>query len=257
MTTSTWWGVGLALALLIPVGALSAEEGKPAPVQKGSPAVNATPPALEDANDPLEPLNRVTSGFNTFLRTLLIDPLVDGYQAVTPDPVEKAISNAASNLNEPVTAISSFLQGDTENAGTATKRFFVNTTLGLGGTSDPASDMGMVQRKEDLGQAAGASGVDSGFYIVLPVIGPSNLRDASGDIITTIANPLPLAATAAGGVTEYSDNQDTIQEMTKGSLDSYALERNAYRQRRQFLINNGEIKADELPDIPDDEPESK
>ena len=88
-----------------------------------------TPPPADDqqqVNDPLESLNRVTSGFNAGVRGLIIDPIVDGYQAVTPEPVQKAVSNAVSNISEPVTAVSSLLQGDTENAGTATKRFFIN-----------------------------------------------------------------------------------------------------------------------------------
>ena len=97
-----------------------------------------------------------------------------------------------------------------ENAATATKRFIINTTVGLGGTSDPATGMGLEQREEDLGQALGASGFAPGSHFVLPIIGPSNFRDAAGDILTTLANPLPLAAKAASSGINYSNNQEDI-----------------------------------------------
>ena len=151
----------------------------------------------QERSDPFESINRVTSGFNAAVRGAIIDPLVDGYQAVTPQPVQEAVSNAVSNISEPVTAVSSLLQGDTDNAGTATQRFIINTTVGLGGTSDPATDMGLEQREEDLGQAFGASGMAPGPHLVLPIIGPTNMRDAAGDVLTTLVNPLPLAAKAA------------------------------------------------------------
>lgn len=112
--------------------------------------------------DPLEDINRITSGFNSIVRGAVLNPLVDGYRAVTPEPLQEAIGNAASNLTEPVTAVSSFLQGDTDNAETATKRFFINSTLGVGGLSDPATDMGHEQRREDLGQAAAVNGAEAG-----------------------------------------------------------------------------------------------
>jgi phospholipid-binding lipoprotein MlaA len=91
-----------------------------------------------------------------------------------------------------VTAVSSLLQGDSDNAATATKRFIINTTVGLGGTSDPAAEMGLEQRKEDLGQAFGANGVAPGPHLVLPIIGPSNIRDVTGDALTALVNPLEL-----------------------------------------------------------------
>jgi phospholipid-binding lipoprotein MlaA len=99
-------------------------------------------------SDLLEMLNRFTSGFNTILRKGFIDPAFDLYQYVTPDPIENAISNAASNLSEPLTVGSSLLQGDTENAGKSTQRFLINTTVGIGGLGDPATDMGIEARRD-------------------------------------------------------------------------------------------------------------
>jgi len=200
-------------------------------------------------NDPLEDLNRFTFGFNTIVRGAVLDPLVDGYQAVTPTFLQDAIGNAASNLSEPVTAVSSFLQGDSENAEKATKRFFVNSTIGVGGLNDPATEMGIDQRREDLGQAAAVNGAEEGMYIVLPLFGPSNTRDAIGDALTAVASPLPLVGAVAQGSVEYSKNQDDIQTITKGALDPYVVERDAYSQYRKFQINNGETAPQDAPTL--------
>ncbi|HEB78981.1 MAG TPA: VacJ family lipoprotein, partial [Rhodospirillales bacterium] len=161
--------------------------------QKTQKTSNAAPTATgAKVDDPLEPINRVTSGFNRVVRGAIINPLVDGYKAITPKPVQKGVSNVISNLTEPITAGSSLLQGDTKNAAAATKRFIVNSTLGFAGIKDEASKMGIKNRKVDLGQAAGADGVASGPHIVIPILGPSNMRDATGAIITGIANPLGI-----------------------------------------------------------------
>jgi len=135
------------------------------------------------------------------------------------------------------------LQGDTENASNATQRFLVNSTIGLGGTSDPAKEMGLESRPEDLGQAFGKSGMEAGPHIVLPIIGPSNMRDATGDILTTLANPLPLAGKAAQGTVSYSDNKELIDSATKNSVDQYTTEKTLYEQQRAVEINNGQIPA--------------
>lgn len=196
-------------------------------------------------DDPFEGINRFTFGFNQIFRGIILDPLIDGYQAVTPEPMQEALGNAASNLSEPATAISSLLQGDSENASNATKRFFINSTVGLGGLNDQATEMGIVQRREDLGQAAAVQGAKAGPYIVLPILGPSNSRDALGTALTAVANPLPLVGAAAATGVEYSQNQDDINSITKGALDPYTVEKNAYRQYRTFQINNGEVEAEQ------------
>jgi len=215
------------------------------------PVSSSTPETA--VNDPLEPINRVTSGFNRIFRKIIADPLVSTYQAITPDPVEKAVSNFASNLTEPVTAVSSLLQGDTDNASNAMGRFIVNTTVGLGGTADQASKLGIEQRQEDLGQAAGAGGMDGGVHIVLPILGPSNMRDLGGDILTGIANPLHAVTTAANAGTSYAENRDEINSMTQNSVDPYVVERDAYEQNRRYLINNGLAPMADIPDFEDDD----
>ncbi|MBT4933011.1 MAG: VacJ family lipoprotein [Rhodospirillaceae bacterium] len=213
---------------------------------------------LEDGDqkeviDPLEGLNRVTSGFNRIFRKVVADPLITTYKAVTPDPVEKGIANFAKNLTEPVTAASSLLQGDTDNASKAMGRFVVNTTAGMGGISDTASDLNIKENQEDLGQAAGAAGVEGGAHIVLPILGPTNLRDVTGDVLTTLINPLHTATTAANAGTNYAENKDEIEAMTKDSVDPYIVERNAYEQNRVYKINNGETQFIEIPDFDDED----
>jgi len=226
-----------------PSGAPPSSEPAAAP-----PAASSQAPA--ENPDPLEPVNRFTFKLNKVLRTLVIDPLIDAYQAVTPEPVQKAISNATTNLTEPVTAASSMLQGDTENAGIATKRFFINTTAGLGGTRDVAAEkMGLEHRKEDLGQAAGAQGVDTGPYLVLPIIGPSTTRDALGDVAVSVAVPPAGLANAANQATQYSENQDAINALTQGSLDPYVVEREAYLQHRRVEVSNEQGPLESIPNV--------
>jgi phospholipid-binding lipoprotein MlaA len=203
----------------------------------------------DDRNDPLESLNRFTSGFNSILRKGLIDPVVDLYQFVTPDPIENAISNAASNLSEPITFGSSLLQGDTDNAGSALQRFLINSTVGVAGLGDPATDMGIEARNEDLGQALGAHGVETGPHIVLPILGPTNLRDLTGDLPVMLLNPIPLAGTVAKGTVEYSGKQDTVRGIGKDAIDPYVAEREAYEQNRAYEVRNGNIESPNLVDF--------
>ena len=152
-----------------------------------------------------------------------------------------------------MTAASSLLQGDTDNASKAMGRFVVNTTAGMGGISDTASDLNIKENQEDLGQAAGAAGVEGGAHIVLPILGPTNLRDVTGDVLTTLINPLHTATTAANAGTNYAENKDEIEAMTKDSVDPYIVERNAYEQNRVYKINNGETQFIEIPDFDDED----
>lgn len=204
-------------------------------------------------DDPLESVNRFTSEFNRALRDAVIDPLVDGYQYVTPEPVQQSISNIFSNLTEPVTAVSSLLQGDTDNAGAATNRFIINTTIGVGGINDRATEMGIEQRREDLGQAMAKSGVGSGPHLVLPILGPTNFRDVTGDLLTGLASPLPLAMQAAGNGVTYSNYQDDINALSKNSVDPYITERSAYEQHRDYAVSNGVSSDSNFPTFAEDQ----
>ena len=246
--------VALAIGVGTAGAAEPAKEQAPTPPSDFKMQFHAPAPEAKD-DDPLESINRVTSEFNSLFRGLILDPLISGYRAVTPEGMQEAIANAANNLAEPITAVSSFLQGDTDNAGNATKRFLVNSTVGVGGLSDPATDMGIQSRPEDLGQAFGAGGMAPGPHIVLPILGPSNLRDATGDLLTAIANPLPLAGKAAQGTVNYSENQDAIKAATSNSVDPYTTEKALYEQHRQWEVSNGATSAPaDGPTLADDSP---
>ncbi len=239
----------LTLAALFAATLLSGGAGA-ALAEEKIPAAEA---AEQGTSDPLEGINRVTSGFNRIFRKVVADPLISTYQAVTPDPVEQGIANFAKNLTEPVTAASSLLQGDTDNASKAIGRFVVNTTAGMGGISDTASDLNMKETQEDLGQAAGSHGVEGGAHIVLPILGPTNLRDITGDVLTTLANPLHTAITAANTGTNYAENRDELEALTKDSIDPYIVERDAYEQNRTYKVNNGQTTFIDIPNFDDDD----
>ena len=193
----------------------------------------------QETFDPLEPVNRKISGFNRFFREAALDPLIDTYQAVTPDPVERSVRNFLSNLGEPVTIVSSLAQGDTDNAGRSMKRFAINSTIGLGGLRDKATEKGYERRKEDLGQALGAHGVGTGPHIVLPFFGPTNMRDAVSTVVQTAVNPVPLTDGVVDRTVRYSEARTSIQNLVDNSIDPYISEREAFEQSRQFAIANG------------------
>lgn len=237
--------LGLALLLAVPMAAHAGDAGQ---------GNDARPHYTFNKNDPLEPMNRTFSEMNRFFRRAFLDPLVTGYQAVTPKEMQASISNAVSNLTEPVTAVSSLLQGDANNAATATERFVVNSTVGLGGTRDPATGMGLKQRREDLGQAMGADGIAPGPHLVLPLLGPSNARDAVGDAVTALTSPLPLAASVGSDFVEYSDNRNTIESIDRNALDPYLAEKAAYEQHRRYEVQNGKGALPPGPSFVEDSP---
>jgi len=244
-------GPGIVAVLIL---AVMVSAAAPALAGSDEPAApSATDGSDQDqVSDPLEPVNRVTSDFNRVFRTVIADPLVMGYQAITPDPLEHAITNFASNLTEPATAVSSLLQGDTSNAGHALGRFLVNITIGMGGVSDQAAALGVAQRREDLGQTAGAAGAGSGAHIVLPFFGPTNVRDITGDILTSLVNPLHPAISAVNAGTAYAENHDQLSTLTSTAIDPYIVERDAYEQNREYRINNGSATTSDIPDFDED-----
>jgi phospholipid-binding lipoprotein MlaA len=130
--------------------------------------------------DPLEPFNRLMYNFNARFDRYVFLPVVDGYKWITPDPVEKGISNFFDNIREPLNVINNGLQFELEDSGVSLARFVINTTFGLGGLFDAADRIGFYERKEDFGLTLGVWGVGDGPYLVLPLLGPSNLRDATG-----------------------------------------------------------------------------
>lgn len=219
-------------------------------------------PAPVDNMDPLEPLNRAILEFNEFIQALLIKPLAQIYVLILPDFLQDGIHNALHNLNTPLILANDLLQWEPARAWKTTQRFFINTTLGLGGLMDPAKDMGIEGHKEDFGQTFAVWGVPEPIYLVLPLFGPSNPRDAVGLVLDSFLDPLSiylsnthreeiaLTRTLVGGVDEFSRVMDDLQKLKDTSIDYYAALRSIARQKRKADISNGApTEGAPLPDL--------
>jgi phospholipid-binding lipoprotein MlaA len=203
----------------------------------------------QEMSDPIEPVNRFIFGFNDILDRLLIEPIAKGYNAVLPQFVRDSVQSFMRNLNSPVIIANNLLQGKIGDAGTATARFVINSTVGVAGLVDVASSQGLKHEDRDFSQTLGTWGVGNGFYLVLPVLGPSSLRDTAGMLVDSYADPVRIYAdntdrmwiyyTRVGieGIDHRSRLIKPIDDMRRNSLDYYAAARSAYKQRRESLIN--------------------
>ena len=189
--------------------------------------------------DPLERINRVTFAFNDKMYRGVLKPIARGLR-VLPEPVRIAGSNFFDNLSGPVSSFSALLQGDLRNSATELGRFVLNTTAGLAGLFDVATDVGLDADEEDLGQTLGRYGVGHGFYLVVPFAGPSSLLDAVGLSTTQRINPLYdnlhsdeiIAINVVKGELALSLDRDTYESLYDQALDPYAFFRSAWVQNR-------------------------
>jgi phospholipid-binding lipoprotein MlaA len=199
------------------------------------------------ARDPLEPLNRVVFAFNDQADELLVRPAASVYQAVVPEVLRIAVGNVVNNLLEPWTVVNQLLQAKPVEAAAGAARFVLNSTLGLAGVVDIATPIGLERSPEDLGQTLGRWGVPAGPYLVLPLLGPSSLRDAAG---TAGAYRLdPVWHTADGDqrsaftfffVLETRVRLFGSERLIEGAaLDRYSFIRDGYLQRRRNLVYDG------------------
>lgn len=229
----------LVLSLLAMPALLSACADMPK-----TPAERADAAAL---NDPLEPMNRTIFDINDFLDRLLIRPLAELYRNMVPPPIRDRVANITSNMREPVIFANNLLQGEFSRAGDTFQRFGTNTILGVGGMFDVATDWGLPQQKGDFGQTLYTWGVNAGPYVVLPLLGPSNFRDAIGLGVDAVMSPWSYLAYEGGngtgnrfeitsigmeGLTKREQNIEAIDALKSGSLDFYAQMRSVYRQYR-------------------------
>ncbi len=210
----------------------------------------------DEENDPLELLNRFAFSFNLALDTLIFRPGAATYRFLLPVEVRDSVRNALRNLSTPVVLANDLLQGDLERAETTLVRFFVNSTVGLLGLFDVAADWGYPYHDEDFGQTLAVHGVGEGFYLVLPIFGPSNPRDGIGILVDTFLDPLYyvaeandaeeylLARTVIRGIDARSRNIEALDDLKRDSIDFYARIRSLYRQRRANEISNGETQGD-------------
>jgi phospholipid-binding lipoprotein MlaA len=213
--------------------------------------------SYETIADPLEPVNRGVYYFNDKLYFWVWKPVATGYKAVLPQGVRVSVRNFFSNLTTPIRFVNTVLQGNLEGSSIELFRFIVNTTVGVGGLFDPATKWADLPKQEaDFGQTLGIYGLKSGFYIVLPIFGPSSMRDAVGLAGDAFLNPLsylflvtPVGVATGIGVqrlvNETSLNIGVYEDLKESALDPYIALRNAYYQNRQHQIEKGRSRAEE------------
>lgn len=201
-------------------------------------------------NDPIEPFNRGVFAFNDALDIVLIEPVAKVYKAIFPSFFRDSVQSFMRNLRSPLIVGNEILQGDFKNAGVATARFIINTTAGIGGLVDVASAQGLPYEPEDFGQTLAVWGFGDGFYLVLPVVGPSSLRDATGLVADSFADPVRIVAhntdndwiyyTRVGveGLDTRARLVKAVDDLRRNSLDYYAAVRSAYAQKRNALIRD-------------------
>ena len=215
--------------------------------------------------DCFEPINRFTFAVNMGLDKVIFKPVAKGYR-VLPSPVRASISNVLDNLTNLVTIPNNVLQGEFKKAGINTGRFAVNTTIGVLGIFDVAQKMGFTEYdKEDYGQTLGTYGIGPGCYLVLPVIGPSTVRDTAGSFINIMGGD-PWYNASVNGNNEYlsdstyaasrimagidfrAKNIDSLENLEKNSMDFYASMRSLYLQDRQLKISNTKAIIETMDD---------
>ena len=205
--------------------------------------------------DPLEPVNRAIFSFNNFADKIILEPAAKGYKKL-PSPVQSGIGNFLNNLKLPLVVVNQLLQGQGKNAAESSGRFIVNSTAGLFGLIDVAEKIGLEQKQEDFGQTLATWGVGDGFYIVLPIFGPSNVRDSAGMILTYTTDPvnayavregeawlLPLR-TATNAIDQRSKIIDEVNAIRNNSIDYYAAVRSSYYQNRKAAALNLDDKSE-------------
>ena len=211
-------------------------------------AANGPARAQSDANDPLEPMNRVFFEFNRIMDGLLLEPAARIYRCVTPQFFRDAVNNFLDNLNTPVVLANDILQGAPYRAEQTLGRFMLNTIMGLGGLVDVGGLLGMPERhKEDFGQTLAVYGVGEGPYLVLPLLGPSNPRDTFGFVVDFAFDPLTYVAPRDIALARFGtellafreQNLEAIDELKRSSIDLYAATRTLARQLRASEIRNG------------------
>ena len=207
--------------------------------------------------DPLEPLNRAVYKFNDVADKAVIKPVAQIYHDALPNFVRTGVTNFFSNLGDVVITVNDLLQFNFPQAASDTTRVFTNTTFGVLGIFDVASEWGLEKHDEDFGQTLGYWGVGSGPYLVLPLLGPSTLRDGAGmflvdNQIDPVLNIEPVsdrnAAIVLKTVNTRSNYLGVGKTLEEASFDPYAFLRDGYLQRRHSLVHNGNAPRLELDD---------
>ncbi len=207
----------------------------------------------DDVNDSLEGFNRAIFGFNNVFDIFIIRPIAAMYGFVMPDVVKESVRNAFQNFNSPVILANDLFQLEGKNALITTGRMIINTTAGIGGLFDVAKYAGLEHHPADFGQTLHSYGVGAGPYLVIPVLGPSTVRDGFGSAIDSVLHPLPyfvdtevsLAVSGARGVVKRETVLKPLEDLRKTSIDYYAAIRSLYYQDRAVELRQGAPAEDD------------
>jgi phospholipid-binding lipoprotein MlaA len=213
-----------------------------------SPKGEAAADEGDSDNDPAEGVNRAIFKANVAVDRAVMKPVAKAYREHVPDAVQTGVHNVVQNLKEPAVAVNDLLQGNVGNAWQSVQRLTVNSTIGVAGVVDVAAKWGLPPHKADFGQTLGVWGVGEGPYVQLPLLGPSNPRDAVGTAVDMALNPLTFvggapatyAGVATGGanaVDKRAEHLEDLEALERNSLDYYATLRSVYRQHREAEIN--------------------
>ncbi|KAA3629990.1 MAG: VacJ family lipoprotein [Proteobacteria bacterium] len=227
----------------------------------------ASLPGERDPKDPFESFNRSMYKFNDALDRAVLKPVAEGYVAITPDPVNKGVTNIFSNLEDVWVTANDVLQFKFGQALSDLWRLVINSTFGIYGIFDVATPLGLNKHHEDFGQTLGHWGVGPGPYLVWPVLGPSTIRDTTGDVVEASqwrAFEEVSDSTAGENTLFILDTIDTRADllgasrvMSKVALDPYIFLRESYLQKRRALVYDGNPPDDDFFDIDKDEDDPK
>jgi len=212
------------------------------------------------ANDPYEQFNRDALRRNAKIDKYIVIPTVEAYFSLVPEEGRRGVHNFLGNLALPTIFLNDMMQGEVSRAGKSMWRLTVNSTVGLGGFLDPASKMGIPGHGEDFGQTLAVWGVGEGPYLILPLLGPSNPRDATGLVVDAVIDPTNQIRFKQhiwwSGTRQFftlldlkGQTYQTIQGIQRSSVDYYSSLRSLYRQIRNEQIRNGRKKGEDLPDF--------
>ncbi len=214
-----------------------------------------------NSKDPYEPFNRNMHSFNLKVDDYVMKPVAKGYQWITPNFVDRGVSNFFGNLQGVRLTFNDLLQAKFQSAGTDMLRFVINSTIGIAGVFDVASELDIPRGNEDFAQTLGSWGVPSGPFLVLPFLGPSSPRALGGSIGDAPLNPIsyigfPPASIGLQAINVTDTRADLLQlDDVIEEMKDYSLMRDAYLQRQEYLVSDGEITDDEFEDFYDEEDE--
>ena len=218
---------------------------------------------IRAAEECFEKTSRAVHSFNQVIDKAVLKPVAKGYNKL-PEPIKKGTSNFTSNVATLLSIPNYVLQGELKSAGDATASFIINSSIGIFGLGNPAEKMGLKVQKEDVGQTLGTYGVGSGCYFVLPILGPTTVRDSVGLVADSIIDPFSIvtlrerellgvsgnsfdyfSVKGVGAVDFRGDNMTNFDSLEKNSIDIYASMKSIYLQDRERKINNSNDSSEE------------